>query len=383
MARKQIDWQRRFLDQARAVHGKRYDYSNATYVKAAEKVEIVCKKHGSFLQAPSDHVKGRGCPNCGWERMDTKKFIEKSKKVHGDTYDYSKSRFVTSQTKTTVICKMHGEFRVSPNSHQRGTGCPLCGNARTGEKKKEAAKESFIKKAKKIHGKKIDYSKANYTTAKEKTIFVCHKHGDFSARPDNILHGKGCPECRREKIMAANRKKSQEAAKKFVARAMRKHGKAYDYSQAKYETIHKPISIICPLHGQFEQSPANHLAGNGCPDCTLFGYRSSKPGWVYLHAVGDRYLKFGITNHDPRRRLKEIVRGSKYEHKLINKWYFKEGHQPLMLEAKVRDSIETGVVSSEEMASGFTETTERANLRKIRSIVKKFAKEHGGKEIKI
>jgi len=55
-----------FEDQASNVHGHVYDYSKVSYFGAKEKVEIVCKTHGSFFQTPEHHVKrGYGCPACG------------------------------------------------------------------------------------------------------------------------------------------------------------------------------------------------------------------------------------------------------------------------------------------------------------------------------
>lgn len=62
------DTQRKELDQyihgANVTHGDRYDYSRAVYAGAKEKVEIVCKRHGSFFQEASSHISGRGCPSC-------------------------------------------------------------------------------------------------------------------------------------------------------------------------------------------------------------------------------------------------------------------------------------------------------------------------------
>lgn len=57
----------KILKRFKAAHGDRYDYSKADFVNMADKVEVVCKKHGSFWQAPITHKKGVGCPNCADE----------------------------------------------------------------------------------------------------------------------------------------------------------------------------------------------------------------------------------------------------------------------------------------------------------------------------
>lgn len=52
------------LDKFREVHGDKYDYSLVNFKSIREKVEIICKKHGSFLQEPFSHYQNQGCPKC-------------------------------------------------------------------------------------------------------------------------------------------------------------------------------------------------------------------------------------------------------------------------------------------------------------------------------
>lgn len=54
-----------FEEQARFVHGDKYEYKKSVYLGAQEKIEIVCKIHGSFMQTPEHHIKrSHGCPAC-------------------------------------------------------------------------------------------------------------------------------------------------------------------------------------------------------------------------------------------------------------------------------------------------------------------------------
>lgn len=56
-----------FVTRASAVHGHTYNYDQFIYRGAAKKGEIVCQRHGSFLQSPSNHLRGTGCPQCARE----------------------------------------------------------------------------------------------------------------------------------------------------------------------------------------------------------------------------------------------------------------------------------------------------------------------------
>jgi hypothetical protein len=69
----------KFIQKAVKVHGDKFDYSKVRYVRNKEKVEIICPKHGVFQQSPDNHLMGRGCPECGKEK------ISESRKTHGKT----------------------------------------------------------------------------------------------------------------------------------------------------------------------------------------------------------------------------------------------------------------------------------------------------------
>lgn len=53
----------------------------------------------------------------------------------------------------------------------------------------------------------------------------------------------------------------------FITRAMAVHNCKYDYGLVNYLKSSIKVKIICPKHGIFEQRPAMHLRGAGCPMC--------------------------------------------------------------------------------------------------------------------
>lgn len=55
--------------------------------------------------------------------------------------------------------------------------------------------------------------------------------------------------------------------KDFVSKAKSVHNGKYDYSKAVYVDSKSKLTIICPIHGDFLQTPNRHLAGSGCPKC--------------------------------------------------------------------------------------------------------------------
>lgn len=71
-----------FIEKSRNVHGDEYDYSNSKYINFRTKIEIICKKHGSFFQIVNNHIGGSKCPKCHIEKkiMDSTEFINRCKK---------------------------------------------------------------------------------------------------------------------------------------------------------------------------------------------------------------------------------------------------------------------------------------------------------------
>jgi 2'-5' RNA ligase len=271
-----------FEAKARAVHGNKYDYSKVKYVLSSKPVEIVCPLHGSFKQAPASHLQGSGCAECRNElhrknmqvvsAKAAETFIQKALEIHGNTYDYSKSHYETSGKPIVITCRLHGDFKQSPSKHLAGQGCPKCKDDKNKLfhiARNEKARSDFILKAKEVHHDKYDYSKAEYVDAKSKMIIGCPVHGYFVQTADSHLAGKGCIKCRDDINKELQQERSKKAGLKFPSQASEVHDGKYDYSEVVYVNKEEPVTIICPAHGRFKQSPNKHLQGNGCPQCAL------------------------------------------------------------------------------------------------------------------
>lgn len=117
-----------FINKARCVHGKKYDYSKTIYNGASNDVLITCPIHGDFYQNANTHLKGSGCHKCALEnrKMTTDDFINRCREIHGDKYDYSLTVYTDIQEKVKIICPTHGIFEQIANSHLRGQGCVKC-----------------------------------------------------------------------------------------------------------------------------------------------------------------------------------------------------------------------------------------------------------------
>lgn len=130
---------------------------------------------------------------------------------------------------------------------------------------RKLTQEEFIQRARKAHGDKYDYSKAEYKGSKTKVCIICPIHGEFWQKAESHLEGQGCVIC--GNISASN--KRHYTQQDFINKSIGIHGNKYDYSLVEYKTSKDKVIIICPYHGAFEQDAVSHLRGCGCPECRI------------------------------------------------------------------------------------------------------------------
>lgn len=204
--------------------------------------------------------------------MITAEYIEKAISVHGNRYDYSKTKYVNARTKICITCPEHGDFMQLPNSHLNGQGCPKCAG-------KGMDKMLFIEKAKKTHGSKYDYTRVEYIDSKTKVCIICPEHGEFWQAPSKHLYGRGCPKCAIE-----NRtQKIRVSYEEFLRKVIGIHGDKYEYLEIeKLRSMHDKLRIFCKKHGEFQQVAYDHLAGHGCPKCGNIESNAEKEIYEYV-----------------------------------------------------------------------------------------------------
>lgn len=109
-------------------HGDRYDYTKTDFSLKTNKVIITCKIHGDFNQDLDRHLQGRGCHKCGGSFLATlDEILIRCNKIHGNTYDYSSCIYLGFEKKMEIKCKKHGSFWQTPHIHIIAeAGCPTC-----------------------------------------------------------------------------------------------------------------------------------------------------------------------------------------------------------------------------------------------------------------
>lgn len=299
-----------FIERARRVHGDRYEYDRTVYVNNRTKLIITCREHGDFEQIPKDHMHGAGCPSCG--RLAT-----------------TAAKTLTTETFIAKARAVHGgryDYSKSVYVNTRTPiiiTCPEHGDFEQLPSGHASGKgcascggtglltdERFVAKARAVHGSKYDYSKSVYVNNSTKLIITCPEHGDFEQIPANHMQGKGCSSCGAVSSAIAQTLTTEE----FILKARAAHGDKYDYSKSVYIGARTKVTITCPEHGDFEQVAGDHTQGYGCPSCGTGGYDPHKTGYLYflLDTETHSRIKIGISN-DPKQRFQKLRRQTPFE----------------------------------------------------------------------
>lgn len=179
-----------FVIKANKIHNNKYKYTIFKWNSHKDKIDILCKKHGSFKQIINDHLNGSGCKKCNLHMLSEEDFFKKVKEINKN-YDYSKTIF-KNNSKIKIICNIHGEFEQNIWDHYNGAGCPTCAH-------KNLNTDDIITNFNNVHNFRYDYSKTEYVSSDKKVIIICKKHGEFKQSPNHHSRGKGCPKCNNSK----------------------------------------------------------------------------------------------------------------------------------------------------------------------------------------
>jgi len=232
-----------FLDRSRKIHGYKYEYLNLSdKVLSTDYLDL--RYNGlAYRQKVSKHLIGR-CPEKNTPKKTQEEFLKQCEETWGNKYDYSLTKYDGALKKIKII--YDGViFEQDAVSHISGQA-----------PEKTLTKENFIRKSKLKHGNKYDYSLVNYISG-DKAVMIGYNGIFYLQKP--YQHLRSCP----ENLKLAIRK----TTKKFVTESNLIHDFKYIYDKSDYKKNQIKVTITCPIHGDFDQTPLSHIQGCGCPHC--------------------------------------------------------------------------------------------------------------------
>lgn len=281
--KKRIKWNlESYVEVAKNLHtGKHFAYSEIGFINVNQRITVICLDHDEpfkFTPKAIDHIRPSrpsGCPAC-FERnragvtnraLSQEGFISRCVAKHRDTYGYAKTIYRGWMEKCVVTCKIHGDFEITPNSHLHSTakgGCQKCGRetARLNMKKD---RQVFLDEAFEAHGEKYPLSELVYIGSQTYMAVNCPRHGDFFVKPCVFVKGQGCAAC----ALEDGKRGFPMTTERFITQSTIVHDNKFGYGKTKIvSSLSDIVTILCPVHGEFNQRASNHINGGGCRLCS-------------------------------------------------------------------------------------------------------------------
>lgn len=285
-----------FIESAKEAQHIEWDYSKTRFVNSTKKVVLTCPRHGDFIQEAASVLKGyTGCVGCSGVSKTTSQFLEEVREVWGDRWDLTNTSYTNAHTKTTLICRAHGEFSQFPVSIRKGQlGCKEC--------KLDAKKSEILDKFEQVWGDRWDYSRLEYRGSATKVRIRCREHDvEFLQTVEGHRSGLvGCTRC-------SGRKLDYED---FIRRSKDVWGDTkWDYSNLTYLTEDKKVVLNCPRHGEYSQLVHDHLSGHyACRPCIPAGTSNFEASFLeFINSLGVDYTQ----------QVRGVLRNKKMELDLV------------------------------------------------------------------
>lgn len=294
--------------------GDNFDFSKTIYNGKRNKITIICKEHGEINCLPLKFLNGVGCIQCHLKKLHRDKmisYIEKSKKLYDNFYDYS-CVDLDSKDIVDIICPKHGKFSQRIKDHVNGHKCPRCSYEEMGEKKKiPYSYEQLLNDGTNIHCGKYIYPKQDIKYFYDECTIICPIHGEFKQKINYHINNKqGCPKCGFEKNIEAKKYDITIAKKMFD----NKNISTILFDESTYTSMNKPSTFHCTKCGKDFQRPLTVFlyTNDKCPHCNKESFIKEKFKTTdefirQAKIVHNNYYDYSITKYISSKDYVDII----------------------------------------------------------------------------
>lgn len=203
-----------------------------------------------------------------WKAKNLKEahFLEKLQSRYPDMYGTHLVDFKDKDNKVTLICPVHGGFRITPRQlfggkRHKPHGCWQCAGLEDPDTRPApmTADEFFQRMHQLYDATELDFLTSEYKGMYENVTAYCRKHGAITHPAKYWLEGKGCEYC-----------KGQFYPPDFLQRARKAQGQEYTYRGVnKIASTASRVMVHCgnPNHKWHRMLVSLVLQGCKCREC--------------------------------------------------------------------------------------------------------------------
>ncbi|EDZ7377395.1 DUF723 domain-containing protein [Salmonella enterica] len=345
-------------------------------------VSITCPDHGEFqititavLSKQSKYL----CSGCSSsvrkisEEVAIEKITERCNKKGYTFNGFVGGVWNGTETRLSLYCPTHGSWDSTTYEKfvgKSGNGCPGCGKLKSNADRKikeEDAIKRIIERCNELGFEFLGFVGGVWDQYYTKLILRCPKHDNTWTTTvyGSFVGGKssGCIKCRLEKSNKSRGFDPKKYEENILRICKEKNFEFLGWYGGQCENAHSRMILKCNKHNEtWDTTTYTNFIRRpemGCSQCTLYGFRSTRPAWIYVQDVAGKAIKFGITNRKSAEdRMRQQANKSGLKHTMIFSWHFEEGQKAYEIETAIKTRFKDvmGVMSREEMPDGFTET---------------------------
>ena len=263
---------------------------------------------------PNDYKSGYGCPKCGHELTAKKKSfkakIELEKTIQ-DNGHVLLSEYQSDKERLLIDYKCgHEPHWAKPSFYKRGVRCPECALEKKMEyieNKKQKAKLRFEKM---IQENGHVHVSGEYENNRTK-ILIDYKcgHDAHRIRPDDYIHGHGCPICKESKGEQIIRKWLEDNNIHYEAEYKLKD------KLWRYDIYISSVNTIVEIHGS--QHYKYHYVFHRTYEGFKQDQKRDKDKKEYAERLGYNYIVVDYREHKPELALERFINQFKRNEQLI------------------------------------------------------------------
>jgi len=299
-----------FIEQARAIWGDRYDYSDSEYISGKAPIRIRCKKHNHYfivalaqnhIMKPHGTFKPTGCPVCTYEEQynvdygtDWRKYLEpcarnSRMRLIKDSGKRSHSRTVKTPEQIAAE-KAAKEAKAEARRRQE--------QAYLEEWNAKNLKEAhFLEKLQRRYPDMYGTTLVDFKDKDKKVTLICPTHGEFSINArqlfgDSKHKAHGCWRC--AGLIPPDERTPTMTADEFFQRMHQLYDATeLDFMTSEFHGIKKKVTAYCRKHGAITHYAEYWLEGKGCEYCNGQFY---PPDFLQMarKAQGQEYTYRGV-----------------------------------------------------------------------------------------
>lgn len=164
----------------------------------------------------------------------------------------------------------------------------------------------------------------DYTNRRMKSLFKCSESHVWEAVVGSVIYGGGCPYCSNKVPLTKDIVNTRVSARNIKLIG--------DYINNSSKTLFR-----CDEGHEWNASPHHIMEGSGCPSCAKHGFKSDKPGTIYvLHYKSLNCIKYGISNNFDQRFTRLSYQG---DCDLLHKIDFPIGKTAQDIERRIKKEL--------------------------------------------